>query len=149
MIRVLIVDDHPLVRHGLEVLLERMADIEVVGQAGNGEEAIELASTLTPDVVVMDVAMPRMNGFQAAERICADNKDVKILLVSVLENKELVEKGLEKGARGYLLKNALFTNLIPAIRIIHKGEVYLSPEIARWSRTLTESAGGRATSEAS
>ena len=138
MIRVIVVDDHPLVRHGVEVLLERIDDIKVVGQAANGEEAIELAKALTPDVVVMDVAMPRMNGIQATERICANDKDVKVLLVSVLDSRDFVEKGLEKGAKGYLLKSALFTHLIPAIYAVHKSEIYLCPEISRWGKTWNQ-----------
>lgn len=98
----------------------------------------ETSTALTPDVVVMDVAMPRMNGIQATERICASDKDVKVLLVSVLESRDFVEKGLGKGARGYLLKSALFTNLIPAIHTVHKGEIYLSPEIFRRGKTWSQ-----------
>ncbi len=130
-ISVLLVDDHALLRAGLRALLETYSDIEVVGEAGDGEEAIRLVRALRPDVVLMDVGMPGMNGLVATRYILEENPATRVLILTQYSNKEYVLPLLEVGAAGYVLKQAADTDLVKAIRAVHRGDSFLYPPIAR------------------
>lgn len=129
-INVLLADDHRIVRQGLRALLEKEGDIEVVSEASNGREAVQFAAEVTPDVVVLDIAMPDMNGIEAARRIIADNPAARILALSMLGDKRFVIEMFSAGAKGYLLKDCAADELVRAIRSVQRGETYLSPRIA-------------------
>lgn len=128
-IRVLLADDHALVRQGFRRILEDEPDIQVVGEAGGGAEAIELDEKLSPDVVVLDMAMPEINGLHAAIDILRRAPQRPILILSMFEDLQYVRNALAAGVRGYILKNALETDLIQAVRAVAAGEQFLSPEI--------------------
>ena len=130
-IAVLLVDDHALVRRGFRRLLEDESDIVVQGEASDGEEAVQLAKTLRPNVVVMDCALPRVNGLIATRRILEDNRNVAVLMLSMHSEDTWVRQALEAGARGYMLKNAVDLELVTAIRRVAAGEVVLDPQIDR------------------
>jgi DNA-binding NarL/FixJ family response regulator len=130
LIRILIADDHPLFRSGLRALLESVSDTEVVGEATSGEEAVELTRTLTPDVVVMDLNMPGLNGIEATRQIVEDAKDVHVLVMTMHEDEESVFAALRAGARGYQLKGAAQAETLRAIRAVANGEAILGPVIA-------------------
>jgi len=130
-IRILIADDHTLVREGTRQRLEREEDFEVVGEAGDGEEAVRLANQLKPDVAIMDVAMPNLNGIEATKRIKASRPATAILVLSAYDNDQYIYAALEAGANGYLLKNARGQQLVDAIRDVKAGEVVLDPHVAR------------------
>lgn len=129
-IKVLLVDDHRIVRQGLRALLEKEADMEVVSEACSGRDAIELIGELSPDVIVLDIAMPDMNGIDAARRIVADHPERNILVLSMLGDKRFVYEMFSAGAKGYLLKDCAADELVRAIRAVHHGEMYLSSQIA-------------------
>jgi DNA-binding NarL/FixJ family response regulator len=129
-IRVLLADDHALVRQGFRRILEDEGDIEVVGEAGGGAEAISLAAALAPDVVVLDMAMPEINGLHAAIDILRAAPDRIILILSMYDDPQYVRNALDAGVRGYILKNALETDLIKAVRAVAAGEPFLSPALA-------------------
>jgi len=129
-IRVLIADDHPLFRGGLRSLLESVADMEVVGEATAGEEAVELAHSSRPDVVVMDLNMPGLNGIEATRRILETTDDVHVLVMTMHEDDEAVFAALRAGAHGYQLKGALQAETLRAIRAVANGEAILGPTIA-------------------
>lgn len=128
--RVLLVDDHLLVRAGLRTLLEQMPGIEVVGEAGNGREALDLIKTNPPDVVLMDITMAEMNGLVATAQITHDFPQVRILMLSMHATKDYVTQALQAGASGYILKDAAPTELELAIRVVMRGEKYLSPAVS-------------------
>ena len=130
-IAVLLVDDHALVRRGFRRLLEDESDIVVQGEASDGEEAVQMAKTLRPNVVVMDCALPGVNGLVATRRILEDNKDALVLMLSMHSENTWVRQALEAGARGYMLKNAVDLELVTAIRRVAAGEVVLDPQIDR------------------
>jgi len=130
-ISVLLVDDHALVRRGFRRLLEDEPDIVVRGEASDGEEAVELAKTLHPDVVVMDCALPGVSGLVATRRILEDNKAVAVLMLSMHSEDTWVRQALEAGARGYMLKNAVDLELVTAVRRVAGGELVLDPQIDR------------------
>ncbi len=130
-ISVLLVDDHNLVRRGFRRMLEDEPDIDVVGEAADGKEAIRLAKLLRPQVIVMDCAMPRMNGLVATRRILADSSTCAILMLSMHSEDTLVRQSLDAGARGYVLKNAMDLELAAAIRRVAAGETVLEPGLAR------------------
>lgn len=130
-IAVLLVDDHALVRRGFRRLLEDESDIVVQGEASDGEEAVRLAKTLRPNVVVMDCALPGVNGLIATRRILEDNRNVAVLMLSMHSEDTWVRQALEAGARGYMLKNAVDLELVTAIRRVAAGEVVLDPQIDR------------------
>lgn len=130
MIRVLLAEDHVMVRAGLQALLERDKDIKVIGEASNGQEAVDLTSELKPDVLVLDIMMPRLNGIQAAEQIRTLKLPVKILFVSMYSDAGLVRQALQTGAKGYVLKTSAGEELLQAIRAVAKGETYLGEEIS-------------------
>lgn len=129
-IRILLVDDHKLMREGLRALLSEASDIQVVGEAADGREALELLRTLEADVVVMDIGMPEMNGIEACRRICNEFERVKVIALSTHTDKRYVHQMLDAGACGYLVKIAAHQELLRAVRAASLGRTYLSPEIA-------------------
>jgi len=130
MIRTILVEDHHLVRKGISALLEKASDVEVVGEAADGYEAVELAEQLSPDVVVMDIAMPRLTGIQAAEQIRALKLGIQVVVLSMYSEETLVRQALRSGVKGYVLKNSVAAELLLAIRAASRGEVYLSPAVS-------------------
>ena len=129
-IRVLVVDDHRIVREGLRSLLEREPDVEVVGEAGDGREAVSRAIELRPDVVVMDISMPDLNGVDGARQIVESVPGTRVICLSVHRERRLVEAMLQAGASGYLLKTTAARELVTAVRCVAGGETWLSPPIA-------------------
>jgi DNA-binding NarL/FixJ family response regulator len=146
-ITVLLVDDHSLVRRGFRRMLEDEADITVVGEAGDGEEAIRLAQELKPKVIVMDCAMPRTSGLIATRRILETSPEQAILMLSMHSEDTLVHQALDAGARGYVLKNAVDLELPAAIRKVAEGEVVLDPQVAKRTALKGERNGGLTTRE--
>lgn len=140
LIRVVIADDFPAVRRSIRTMLERTPGIEVVGEAVNGREAVERVEQVSPDVVVMDVSMPQMDGIEATERIHTSGAVSRILMVSVYKDASLVRQALEKGASGYMLKDSLFERLAKAIHIVKGGQTYLDDEIVAILKEDTDSA---------
>lgn len=130
MIRVIIADDHHLVRQGIKALLESCDDIEVIGEAATGHEAVELARQLNPHVVVMDIAMPRMDGSQASEQILDLGKPIEVVILSMHSDAILAQQLLRQGVKGYLLKNSIGEELPMAVRSASRGQLYLSPAIS-------------------
>jgi len=130
-IRVLITDDHPLFRDGMHGLLDSVEETEVVGEAGSGEEAVELAGTLRPDVILMDIKMPGMSGIEATREILVRERNVGILVVTMLEDDDSVFAAMRAGALGYLLKGAQQEEVLRAIRAVANGEAIFGPGIAR------------------
>jgi DNA-binding NarL/FixJ family response regulator len=128
-IRVMLVDDHSLMRDSLRAHLESKDDIEVVAEAGDGEEAVSLAAKLTPEVIIMDIAMPRLNGIEATRKIKARNPDVSVLVLTVHNDSEYILKILEAGADGYLTKDIHGEKLVQAIRFVTSGESVLSEDV--------------------
>jgi DNA-binding NarL/FixJ family response regulator len=130
MIQVILADDHHLVRQGIRSLLEKTDDIEIVAEAENGQEAVRLTEQLKPEVLVMDIAMPRLNGIQAAEQIRAQGLTSRVIILSMHFDETLVRQALRAGVRGYLLKNSVVEELRLAIRVASRGEIYLSPAVS-------------------
>lgn len=130
-IRVIIADDHHLVRQGIRALLEKADDIKVVGEVADGQEAVELVQRLAPDVLLMDVAMPRLSGTQAVGQIRALDVATQVVMLSMYSDETLVRQALQNGASGYLLKHAVTEELLLAVRAASRGEIYLSPAISR------------------
>jgi DNA-binding NarL/FixJ family response regulator len=118
------------VRQGFRMILSAHPDLEIVGEAGNGREAVELAATLRPDVVVMDVAMPELNGIEATRRLTAENPHIRVVALSMHKDSVYVREILRAGARGYLLKDSVADDLVAAVRAVAGGEGYLSPAIS-------------------
>ncbi len=130
-IRVLVVDDHTIVRDGVRALLTLAGDIEVVGEAANGREALEMVRQLAPDVVLMDIAMPILGGLEATRRIRKEFPAVKVLALTQYDDREYVFPVLEAGASGFLSKTAASSELTAAVRYVYQGESYLSPAVAK------------------
>ncbi len=128
MIRVLIVDDHPLVRHGINTLLEVYDDIEVIGEAENGREALEICEKYMPDIVLMDLIMPEVNGIEATKKILKNWSSIKVVILTSFIDKKLIEDSLKAGAIGYVLKNISGDNLVATIRDADNGKSRLSSE---------------------
>jgi DNA-binding NarL/FixJ family response regulator len=129
-IRILIADDHPLFRAGLRALLESIADTEVVGEAATGEEAVDLAQSLLPNVVVMDINMPDLDGIEATRRILDETEDVNVLMMTMHDDDEAVFTAIRAGARGYQLKGAAQDETLRAIRSVANGEAIFGPGVA-------------------
>jgi two-component system, NarL family, response regulator NreC len=129
-IRILLADDHAVVRQGFRMILGAQTDLEIVGEAGNGREAVELAAKLRPDVVVMDVTMPELNGIEATRRLTAENPHIRVVALSMHKDSVYVREILRAGARGYLLKDSVADDLVAAVRAVASGEGYLSPAIS-------------------
>lgn len=128
--RILLAEDHRMVRQGFRLILQAQEDMEVIGETGNGREAVELAKSLKPDVVVMDVTMPELNGIEATRRIREAEPFVRVLALSVHRDSVYVRETVRAGAEGYILKESADSELIAAVRAVAKGNSYLSPEIA-------------------
>lgn len=129
MIRVVIADDHTLVRKGIRALLEQTHDIEVVGEAADGHEAINLVHRLTPDVLLIDISMPRLNGTQTIERIRVRHITTHVVILSMHFDDALVRQTFRQGAKGYVVKQSITDDLLLAVRAAACGEMFLSPEI--------------------
>jgi two-component system, NarL family, response regulator NreC len=130
-IRILLADDHTVVRDGLRALLERQADMVVVAEATDGRESVRLAEEHAPDVVVMDIAMPNMNGIEATRRILAANSRTAVVILSMHQDESYVLRSLKAGAKGYLLKDSLRSDVLEAIRAVSQGRSYLTRKIGR------------------
>ena len=131
MIRVLLVDDHTLVREGIRLVLEAVGDVEVVGEASDGRSAVERALELEPDVVLMDISLPGQSGIEATAEIKRERPQVQVLGLSMYDNEEYVTRLLKAGAAGYVLKRSAATELVAAVRAVHAGEAFLYPSIAK------------------
>jgi DNA-binding NarL/FixJ family response regulator len=129
-IRVLITDDHPVVREGLSAMLSREHDIDVVGEAKDGREAVAKVNELMPDIVLMDLRMPEMDGVEAMRQIRKDHSDIQFIVLTTYSNDEYIFKGIEAGARAYLLKDAPRDELFKAIRAVSRGESLIEPAVA-------------------
>jgi DNA-binding NarL/FixJ family response regulator len=129
-IRALIVDDHILFRDGLKALLQSAPEFELVGEASSGEEAIELAATLSPAFIVMDIRLPGLNGLEATKEILRENASLNVLIVSMFDDDASVFAAMQAGARGYVLKGATHAELLRALRAVANGEAIFSPAIA-------------------
>ena len=128
-ISVVLVDDHQMFRKGLRLLIESKPDISVVGEAGDGKEAIEEVRRLSPDVVVMDISMPNINGIEATQQILSNSPNTKVVALSIHAGKRFVKDMLRAGAVGYILKDSAPEDLVNGIRTVIQGDVYLSPAI--------------------
>ncbi len=129
-IRILLADDHAVVRQGFKMILSAQSDMEIVGEAGNGREAVELAEELKPDIVVMDVAMPELNGIEATRRLASSTPHTRVVALSMHKDNVYVREILRAGARGYLLKDSVASDVVTAIRSVARGESYLSPAVS-------------------
>jgi DNA-binding NarL/FixJ family response regulator len=129
-IHILLADDHAVVRQGFKMILAAQPDMEIVGEAGNGREALDLAGQLQPDVIVMDVAMPELNGIEATRRVADVSPRSRVLALSMHKDSVYVREILRAGARGYLLKDSIASDLLAAVRAIARGEGYLSPGVS-------------------
>ena len=130
-IKVLLAEDHVVVRQGIREIIQREEDIEIVGEAGDGEEAVQAAEQLEPDVILMDIAMPKLNGIEATRRIKESHPSISVLVLTAYDNEEFIFALLEAGAAGYLLKNVQGRQLLNAIRAVYDGESVLHPTIAK------------------
>jgi DNA-binding NarL/FixJ family response regulator len=128
-IRILLADDHAVVRQGFRAILSQQADMAIVGEAGNGREVLSLAQETTPDVVVMDVAMPELNGMEATRRLSTSLPNTRVLALSMHKDSVYVREMLKAGARGYLLKDSVDQDLLEAVRAIARGGAYISPAV--------------------
>jgi len=138
-ITVLLVDDHSLVRRGFRRILEDESDLAVVGEAGDGAEAVRVAKDLHPQVIVMDCALPNMNGLDATRKILAANPATAVLMLSMHSEETWVHQALDAGARGYLLKSVVDMELVMAIRRVARGEIVLDPQVAKTATLKGES----------
>jgi DNA-binding NarL/FixJ family response regulator len=129
-IRVVLVDDHALVRQGFRRILDDEAGIAVVGEGGSGAEAVELVRSQKPDVIVLDMSMPDMNGLHAARMILRERPQTRVLILSMYSDEQYVRSALDAGVHGYILKSALETDLTRAVRAVAQGQQYLSPELS-------------------
>jgi len=128
--RVLIADDHGIVRQGLRALLEKSPDVSVIGEASDGREAVRLAAELRPNIVVMDIAMPMLNGVDATSQILSRDPEIKIIILSMHSDESYILRALSAGAKGYLLKDSAEGDILPAVQTVAEGRPYFSPVIA-------------------
>lgn len=131
IITVLVADDHTMIRVGLRHLIERQSDIELVAEASDGREAIDLTQQFRPDVAVLDISMAKLNGIDASREICANHPYTKVIVLSMHSDEGYVLKALKAGAKGYLLKDSAESDVVNAIRAVSAGKAYFSPEISR------------------
>jgi two-component system response regulator NreC len=131
MIRVILADDHSVMRHGLRLILEQQEDFEVLGEANDGREAVSLAEALHPDVAVLDITMPNLNGIEAARQISDKQPNVAIVVLSMHADEGYVLRALKAGARGYLLKESPEGDFVSAIRSVSEGKAFFSPAVSR------------------
>lgn len=131
MIKVLVADDHTILRQGIKALLNNQGKIEVVGEAKDGREAIKMIEELLPDVVLMDIAMPGLNGLEATRRIKKKFPEIKVLVLTMYAHEEYIFQILNAGANGYLVKETAFQDLITAIKAVYRGEAFMSPSISK------------------
>jgi len=129
-IGVFLADDHAVVRDGLRYLLEAQPDIQVVGDAANGRQALQLVKQLHPDVAIIDIAMPELNGIEAARKICSDSPSTRVIILSIYSTEEHVSRALRAGARGYVLKEAAGIEVVNAVHAVHSGHHYLSQKLS-------------------
>jgi len=129
-ISILVVDDHALMRDGIKAMLSLHDDVEIIGEASEGKEAVEKAQELNPDVVIMDIGMPFMDGLEATRRITKKNEKTKVLVLTQHTNREYILSAIKAGAAGYVPKRALGTELVSAIRAVNRGESFLYPTAA-------------------
>jgi two-component system, NarL family, response regulator NreC len=129
-LRVLLADDHALVRQGFRMILDAQPDFEVIGEASNGNEAVELCAQLKPDIIIMDVSMPELNGIEATRRVMELSPRNKVLALSMHKDSVFVREILKAGAKGYLLKHAIDAEMLNAVRAVGRGEGYLSPAVS-------------------
>ena len=129
-IRIVIADDHPIVRQGLATVLSQEEDLEVVGQAGNGLEAVAQARKLHPDIILMDLQMSEMDGVEAIQKIKMEASDIGIIILTTYDTDDYIFRGIEAGARGYLLKDSPPEEVLKAIRTVHEGESLIEPRVA-------------------
>ena len=130
-IKVFLAEDHAVAREGIRNFIQHEKDMEVVGEASNGQEAVEMVNDLNPDIVIMDLAMPVLNGIEATRRIKESHPNMSVLVLSAYDNEEFIFAVLEAKAAGYLLKNVRGQELLNAIRAVYEGESILHPEIAK------------------
>jgi DNA-binding NarL/FixJ family response regulator len=130
-VRIVLADDHTILRNGLRLLLERYPDFAIVGEAANGREAIDVAGRESPDIVVMDISMPILNGIEAARRITSELPKTAVIILSVHSDEAYILRALKAGARGYLLKDSAESDLIQAVRAVATGKAYFSPAVSK------------------
>ncbi|MFL6447000.1 MAG: response regulator [Bryobacteraceae bacterium] len=130
-IRILIADDHGIVRQGLRSVLSRDPDFTIVGEAANGREAVSLAEKLAPNVIIIDIAMPELNGIESASQICKEHPEIKVIILSMHSDETYVLRALNAGAKGYLLKDSAEVDLVRAVHAVYRGMPFFSPEIAQ------------------
>ena len=129
-IEVMLVDDHPIVRQGIKSVLERTPDIRIVAEAADGRQAVALARRYRPDVVIMDITLPHLNGLEASVQILKQNRNAKILILSMHDNRAFIERALDYGARGYILKDTAADEIVHAIKEVSEGRFFLSAKIS-------------------
>jgi DNA-binding NarL/FixJ family response regulator len=130
-VRIVLADDHTIMRDGLRLVLERQADFAIVGEASNGREAIEIVARETPDIVIMDISMPLLNGIEAARRITAEQPKTGVLILSMHSDESYILRALKAGTRGYLLKDSAEADLIQAVRAVRAGKAFFSPAVSK------------------
>jgi two-component system, NarL family, response regulator NreC len=129
--RILLADDHQLMRSGLRLLIEQQPDLTIVGEAGDGREAVALANSLRPDVAVMDISMPNLNGIEAAHQITQGHAEIAVIVLSMHPDESYVLRALKAGAKGYLLKDSAESDLIAAVRAVARGKSFFSPAVSK------------------
>jgi DNA-binding NarL/FixJ family response regulator len=142
MITVILVDDHAILRDGLRFLLEAAGDIQIISMAANGQEAVEQAQMHCPDVIVMDISMPVMSGIEATKHICRICEHTKVAILSMHHTAEYIQRALEAGALGYLLKDSAGAELVAAIRALNDGKRYISKNVSGSIRDIDSLWGG-------